>query len=121
MKILIVGGGIGGLACAWALTKAGHRVILLEQGPLPNPLAASGDEHRMIRRGYGSADGYARIISEAFAAWDEMWRDLGRSHLSGRGVRAMSQLEGDDGEKFRQGYDRMGEAYELYEPKEAAR
>jgi sarcosine oxidase len=75
----------------------------------------------MIRRGYGSADGYARTISEAFEAWEEMWLDLGRSHLVHRGVLAMSQSEGDDGEKFREGYDRMGEAYELYEPKEAQR
>jgi sarcosine oxidase len=121
MRVCIVGGGIAGLATAWALSKRGHKVTLIEQGPIPNPLAASGDEHRMIRRGYGSADGYARIITEAFTAWDEMWRDLGRSHLSSRGVLAMSQLEGDDGEKFREGYDRMGEAYDLYEPKEAAR
>ncbi len=121
MKVAIAGGGIAGLATAWALTKRGHDVTLIEQGSIPNPLAASGDEHRMIRRGYGSADGYARTISEAFTAWDEMWRDLGRSHLSPRGVLAMSQIAGDDGEKFRNGYDRMGEAYELYEPKEAAR
>lgn len=119
MKVCVAGGGIAGLATAWALTKRGHQVTLVEQGTIPNPLAASGDEHRMIRRGYGSADGYARTISEAFTAWDEMWRDLGRSHLAARGVLAMSQVEGDDGEKFRQGYDRMGEAYELYEPKEA--
>lgn len=122
MKVSIVGGGIAGLATAWALTRSGHDVTLLEQGgSIPNPLAASGDEHRMIRRGYGSADGYARTISDAFAAWEEMWRDLGRSHLSHRGVLAMSQVVGDDGEKFREGYDRMGEAYELYEPGEAAR
>lgn len=121
MKVAIAGGGIAGLATAWALTKRGHDVTLIEQGTIPNPLAASGDEHRMIRRGYGSADGYARTISEAFTAWDEMWRDLGRSHLAPRGVLAMSQFEGDDGEKFRDGYDRMGEAYELYEPEEAAR
>ncbi|WP_119271377.1 NAD(P)/FAD-dependent oxidoreductase [Taklimakanibacter deserti] len=121
MKVCVVGGGIAGLSTAWALCKSGNQVTLIEQGPLPNPLAASGDEHRMIRRGYGSADGYARIISEAFAAWEEMWRDLGRSHLARRGVLAMSQNPGDDGEKFREGYDRMGEAYELYEPKDAAR
>lgn len=122
MKVAIVGGGIAGLATAWSLTKRGHDVTLVEQGSsIPNPLAASGDEHRMIRRGYGSADGYARTISDAFSAWEEMWRDLGRSHLSHRGVLAMSQIAGDDGEKFREGYDRMGEAYEFYEPKEAAR
>lgn len=121
MKVAIVGGGIAGLSTAWALTKRGHDVTLIEQGELPNPLSASGDEHRMIRRGYGSADGYARTISEAFEAWEEMWDDLGRSHLAARGVLAMSQIAGDDGEKFREGYDRMGEAYQLYEPKEAAR
>lgn len=121
MKVCVVGGGIAGLSTAWALCKSGHQVTLIEQGPIPNPLAASGDEHRMIRRGYGSADGYARTISEAFAAWEEMWRDLGRSHLAMRGVLAMSQAPGDDGEKFREGYDRMGEAYELYEPRDAAR
>jgi sarcosine oxidase len=121
MKVAVVGGGIAGLSTAWALTKRGFAVTLVEQGPIPNPLSASGDEHRMIRRGYGSADGYARTISEAFAAWEEMWGDLGRSHLAARGVLAMSQRAGDDGEKFREGYDRMGEAYELYEPKEAAR
>lgn len=121
MKVAIVGGGIAGLASAWALAKGGHDITLIEQGSIPNPLAASGDEHRMIRRGYGSADGYARTISEAFEAWEEMWRDLGRSHLASRGVLAMSQSEGDDGEKFREGYDRMGEAYELYEPNDAAR
>lgn len=121
MKVSIAGGGIAGLATAWALTKRGHEVTLVEQGTIPNPLAASGDQHRMIRRGYGSADGYARTISEAFTAWDEMWRDLGRSHQSHRGVLAMSQFEGDEGEKFREGYDRMGEPYELYEPEEAAR
>lgn len=121
MKVCVVGGGIAGLSTAWALCKSGHRVTLVEQGPIPNPLAASGDQHRMIRRGYGSADGYARTISEAFVAWDEMWGDLGRSHLAARGVLAMSQTPDDDGEKFRQGYDRMGEAYELYEPEDAAR
>lgn len=121
MKVCVVGGGIAGLSTAWALCKGGHKVTLIEQGALPNPLAASGDEHRMIRRGYGSADGYARTISEAFAAWEEMWGDLGRSHLAARGVLAMSQTPGDDGEKFREGYDRMGETYELYEPQDAAR
>jgi glycine/D-amino acid oxidase-like deaminating enzyme len=41
MKAIIVGGGIVGLATAWALARDGHEVELFEQGPLPNPLASS--------------------------------------------------------------------------------
>ena len=58
MNIIIVGAGIAGLSTAWSLTKAGHSVTLIEQGPIPNPLAASGDHHRIIRRAYGTAAGY---------------------------------------------------------------
>ena len=41
MKAIVVGGGIMGLATAWALAREGHAVALFEQGPLPNPLASS--------------------------------------------------------------------------------
>jgi len=47
-------------------------------------------------RAYGGADGYARTISEAFEAWDGMWRDLGRSHLAPTGVLCVSQKVGDE-------------------------
>src|SRR6267378_5846255 len=62
MKAIIVGGGIMGLATAWALARDGHEVELLEQGALPNPLASSMDEHRLIRHPYGDRRGYARMI-----------------------------------------------------------
>ena len=74
----------------------GHQVTLLEQGPIPNPLAASGDHHRIIRRAYGKAAGYGRLISEAYEAWDEMWHDLGASHLDQRGFLCISREPGDE-------------------------
>lgn len=121
MKITIVGAGIAGLSSAWSLTKAGHAVTLIEQGPIPNPLAASGDHHRIIRRAYGAAGGYADAISEAYAAWDELWQDIGTSHLDPRGFICISREAGDEAEEYRKGLEQGGYPLELYEPAEAIR
>jgi sarcosine oxidase len=118
MKVAIVGAGIAGLSTAWALTKRGHAVTIFEQGDIPNPLSASGDEHRMIRRAYGSSDGYTRLMSEAFDAWDAMWADLRGSHLAPTGILTISQKPGDYGDIFRNGLDRTGFRYDLFGPAE---
>lgn len=112
MKIGVVGGGIAGLASAWALCKAGHRVSLFEQGPIPNPLGASGDHHRIIREGYGAQDGYARTIKHAFAAWEALWADLGERCFEETGVLCISRAPGDEGDLYTQGYERMDTPHE---------
>ncbi|MHB2265552.1 NAD(P)/FAD-dependent oxidoreductase [Aliihoeflea sp. PC F10.4] len=121
MKVIIVGAGISGLSTAWALTKRGHEVTIVEQGPIPNPLAASGDHHRIIRRAYGAHLGYATQIDEAFAAWEELWRDLGQSHYDNRGFLCASYEEGDAGDTRRAGLVAGGHPFENVEPGEAAR
>ena len=89
MKITIIGAGIVGLSAGWALTKRGCQVTIVEQGAIPNPTSASYDQHRMIRPHYGPQVGYTRMVGEAFEAWDQMWADLGRCHLSETGVLAV--------------------------------
>jgi glycine/D-amino acid oxidase-like deaminating enzyme len=90
MKAIIVGGGIMGLSTAWGLAREGHDVELFEQAALPNPLASSIDEHRLIRHPYGDHAGYARMIDPAFAAWDLLWRDLGHKLYASTGTLALT-------------------------------
>jgi glycine/D-amino acid oxidase-like deaminating enzyme len=90
MKTIIVGGGVMGLSLAWALDGAGQEVELFEQGPLPNPLASSMDEHRLIRHPYGDHKGYARMIDQAYTAWEAMWRDLGQRLYAPTGTLALT-------------------------------
>jgi sarcosine oxidase/sarcosine oxidase subunit beta len=78
--VAIIGAGIAGLSLAWALTKRGRRVSLYEQGPIPNPLSSSFDEHRITRHTYGGLSGYGALMPEAFKVYDELWADLGETH-----------------------------------------
>jgi glycine/D-amino acid oxidase-like deaminating enzyme len=77
LKVGIVGAGIMGLSAAWALRRRGHEVAVYERGPIPSPLASSNDQHRLIRYAYGAAHGYAAMVREAYAAWEDVFTDIG--------------------------------------------
>lgn len=79
MKIAIIGAGIMGLSAGWALARRGHRVTLVEQGAIPNPLGSSADQHRLIRFPYGAELGYQRMVADAYVAWDMLWAALGQT------------------------------------------
>lgn len=93
--IIIVGGGIMGLSAAWVLRKHGARVTLIEQGPLPQPLGSSVDQHRLIRYPYGAQRGYARLVHAAYDSWQRLWRDLGADLYHDTGTLVISR-PGDD-------------------------
>jgi sarcosine oxidase len=116
MNVIVVGAGIAGLSTAWSLVKAGHSVSIVEQGPIPNPLAASGDHHRIIRRAYLPGNGYGRLVTEAYAAWDEMWADLGENHLDARGFLCVSREPGDEAEEYREALEEGNFPFERLDP-----
>jgi sarcosine oxidase len=121
MRALLLGGGIAGLATAHALARRGARVTLVEQGPLPNPLASSFDQHRLIRHIYGEAEGYCRMVEDAFAAWARLWADLGARHYVETGALAISDEAGDWTDRSARTLDRLGLPWERIETPELRR
>ncbi len=80
-RVLVVGSGIAGLSTAWALARRGFAVEVFEQGQVPNAKASSYDEHRITRHAYGTFDGYARLMPDAFRVYEDLWADLGARHF----------------------------------------
>lgn len=94
MNVTVVGAGIMGLGAAWALARHGHRVAVYEQYALPNPLGGSVDDHRLIRYPYGAARGYARMVTDAYAAWAQVWADLGETLYAPTGTLVLETSDG---------------------------
>ncbi len=121
MHIVIIGAGIMGLSAAWALRKRGHRITLLEQGPIPNPAGSSVDRHRVIRYPYGAMAGYAALVGPAYAAWDRVWADLGERYLVETGCLCLCCVPGDWTDQSADTMDRLGHAYQRSRPEEVER
>ena len=86
---LVLGAGIMGLSAAWGLSRAGVSVTVVEQDTVPNPRGSSVDDHRLIRHAYGAQHGYMRMVDEAYAAWELMWREIGERPYVPTGVLAL--------------------------------
>lgn len=70
----MVGAGIFGVAAALELRERGHDVTLIDQGPIPNPLAASTDVSKVIRMEYGPDEDCMALAETARAGWLD-WND----------------------------------------------
>jgi len=116
MKVAIAGAGIMGLCAARALVKRGHRVAVYDRGPIPNPLASSFDDHRLIRYPYGAQQGYAAMIDPAFRAWAGLWEDLGVSYYRGTGTLVLSRQLGGWAADSARVLDALGHPYTRIAP-----
>jgi sarcosine oxidase len=114
----VIGAGVVGAGVAWHLAKRGHRVTLIEQGAVPNPIGASFDQHRLTRRIYAEQPHYARSMDEAYAAWAELFAAMGEDHLERCGALSCSAIPGDWADRGRRTLDEIGARYELLSGKE---
>jgi sarcosine oxidase subunit beta len=91
---LILGAGIMGLSTAWGLRREGFDVHVLDQAAPPNPHGSSVDHHRLIRHSYGAQAGYMRMVDDAYAAWDTLWREIGEVLHIPTGILALDDTAG---------------------------
>ena len=75
MRIAIAGGGIFGATAALALARRGHRVTLVDAGPVPHPLAESTDISKVVRLDYGADADYTALAERALDGWRAWNRD----------------------------------------------
>jgi len=93
-QALVLGAGIMGLSAAWALSRAGVAVRILDQDDMPNPRGSSVDDHRLIRHAYGAQPGYMRMVDAAHAAWDLLFAEAGERPYVACGTLALAEAAG---------------------------
>jgi glycine/D-amino acid oxidase-like deaminating enzyme len=74
VTVIVVGAGINGVTSAIELKNRGHKVVLVDPGPLPHPLAASTDISKAVRAAYGPDDDYTALADRCIPIWRE-WND----------------------------------------------
>src|SRR5713101_8132910 len=77
LRVIVVGAGINGLTAAIELKKRGHQVILIDPGPLPQPLAASTDISKAVRAAYGADEDYTELAERSIKLWRKWNKELG--------------------------------------------
>src|SRR5229473_970984 len=75
--VIVVGAGINGVTAAIELKKRGHKVVLVDPGPLPHPLAASTDISKAVRTAYGADEYYTALAERAIPLWRKWNEEFG--------------------------------------------
>ena len=75
--VIVVGAGINGVTSAIELKKRGYKVVLVDPGPLPHPLAASTDISKAVRAAYGPDEDYTTLAERCIPIWREWNQKFG--------------------------------------------
>lgn len=93
MIAIVVGAGINGVTAAIELKKRGHKVTLIDPGPLPHPLAASTDISKAVRAAYGADEEYTAMARRSIERWREWNEELGLALFHEAGALFMRKQE----------------------------
>ena len=77
MHVLVIGSGIFGVTAALELRARACDVTLVDQGPIPHPLAESTDISKIVRCDYAGDEDYTLLGERAldgWRRWSSTWR-----------------------------------------------
>jgi glycine/D-amino acid oxidase-like deaminating enzyme len=97
-RVVVVGAGINGVTAAIELKKRGHKVVLVDPGPLPHPLAASTDISKAVRAAYGSDEDYSALAERSIELWHQWNHQFGIKLYHETGVLFLRQREMQPGD-----------------------
>ncbi|WP_246204522.1 FAD-dependent oxidoreductase [Streptomyces tailanensis] len=116
--VAVVGAGLMGAATAWAATRRGLSVAVLERFDAGHDKGSSHGSARIVRRGYREPM-YVRMTGQAMELWRELEADSSRELL--RIVGGIDHGRGRDPEGIAATLAAAGVPHELLPSEEAAR
>ncbi|HEX3455029.1 MAG TPA: FAD-dependent oxidoreductase [Gaiellaceae bacterium] len=114
VDVAVVGGGVMGLATAWALRRAGREPVVLEQFRVGDTHGSSHGATRIFRLAYAEEE-WVRLAQEALVLWRELEAETGEPALDLVGLLDLA----DDPAPLAAALDACGTAYELLSAGEA--
>lgn len=115
-EVVVVGVGVMGAATGWALTRAGRRVLLLDQFHVGHTRGSSHGRSRIFRLSYDDPR-FVGMAQEALPLWRALEREVGEPLLTLTGLIGV----GERVPAHVAALEACGAAYELLDGREAAR
>jgi sarcosine oxidase len=116
-EVVVVGGGVAGLATAYALAKDGRDVLVLEQFRIGHTRGSSHGASRIFRLAHRERE-WVELARQALDGWRAVEADVGEKLLELNGIVELL-VEGDAGS--REALEACGIGYEELPPDEVER
>ncbi|HEU0165888.1 MAG TPA: FAD-dependent oxidoreductase, partial [Thermomicrobiales bacterium] len=110
--VLVIGGGTMGTAAGWALARAGHSVIVLEQFGHVHTFGSHGGKTRIFRHAYAEGEQYVPWTLDADRLWSELQQRSGKEFMYRTGGLDISAEDGGWAHQARSSAERYGIPHE---------